>query len=57
MHMTNWIWIVVGIILGESIALSQIAIVIPKEVVDESRVTTIRHWLKNSKVDLWALIS
>ena len=53
-QLTNWVWIVVGIILSESIALSQIATAIPKEVAAESRVTTIRRWLKNSKVDVWA---
>jgi hypothetical protein len=53
-RLTNWIWIVVGILQANSIALSQIATYIPGEVEAESRVTTIRRWLKNMKVDVWA---
>ena len=52
-QLTNWVWIIVGIILSESIALSKIATAIPKEVAAESRVMTIRRWLKNSKIDVW----
>lgn len=53
-QLTNWVWIIVGILLTESIALSQIATAIPWEVASESRVTRIRRWLKNGKVDVWA---
>lgn len=52
-QLTNWVWIIVGIILNESIALSRIATAIPQEVASESRVTTIRRWLKNDKIDVW----
>src|SRR5260370_21884042 len=54
-HLTNWIWIVVGILQANSIALSQIATHIPGEAKAESRVTTIRRWLKNFRVDVWEL--
>jgi len=53
-QLMNWIWIIVGILQAESIALSQIATHIPWEVEAESRVTTIRRWLQNVKVDVWA---
>jgi len=52
-HMTNWVWIVVGILQANSIALSRMAIHIPGEAKAESRVTTIRRWLKNFRVDVW----
>ena len=54
-HLTNWVWIVVGILQANSMALSRIAVHIPGEASAESRVTTIRRWLKNFRVDVWAL--
>jgi len=54
-HLTNWAWIVVGILQSNSVALSQIATHLPGEIKAESRVTTIRRWLKNLKVDVWSL--
>jgi hypothetical protein len=53
-QLTNWVWIVVGICLAKSIALSQIALYIPGEAKAESRVTRIRRWLMNLRVDVWA---
>jgi hypothetical protein len=53
-RLTNWMWIVVGILQADSIALSQIATYIPGEVEAESRVTMIRRWLKNMNIDVWA---
>jgi hypothetical protein len=53
-ELKNWIWIVVGILQSESIALSKIATHIPGETQAESRVTTIRRWLKNFHVDVWS---
>jgi hypothetical protein len=52
-QLTNWVWIVVGIVQANSIALSHIAIHLPGEAKAESRVTTIRRWLKNFQVDVW----
>jgi hypothetical protein len=46
-ELKNWVWIVVGILQSNSVALSQIATHIPGETQAESRVTTIRRWLKN----------
>lgn len=53
-RLTNWMWIVVGILQANSIALSRIATYIPGEVEAESRVTMIRRWLKNMNVEVWA---
>lgn len=53
-ELKNWIWIVVGILQSESIALSKIATYIPGETQAESRVTMIRRWLKNFHVDVWS---
>ncbi len=52
-HLTNWVWIVVGIVQANSIALSRIATYIPGDAQAESRVTTIRRWLMNFRVDVW----
>lgn len=52
-HLTNWAWIVVGILQSNSMALSQIATHISGEAQAESRVTTIRRWLKNFHMEVW----
>jgi hypothetical protein len=52
-HLSNWVWIVVGILQANSMALSRIAVHIPGEAKAESRVTTIRRWLQNFRVDVW----
>jgi hypothetical protein len=52
-QVTNWMWIVVGILQANSIALSKMATFIPGTAEAESRVTTIRRWLKNLRVDVW----
>jgi hypothetical protein len=53
-QLNNWVWIVVGILQAESIALSKIALHIPGGSPNEdSRVTTIRRWLKNPHIDVW----
>jgi hypothetical protein len=53
-QLTNWVWIVVGMVQANSVALSQIATHIPGDAKAESRVTTIRRWLQNFRVDVWA---
>jgi len=53
-ELNNWVWIVVGILQSNSVALSQIATHIPGETQAESRVTTIRRWLQNFHVDVWS---
>jgi hypothetical protein len=53
-QLNNWVWIVVGILQAESIALSKIALHLaggsPNE---DSRVTLIRRWLKNPHIEVW----
>ena len=44
-QVTNWIWIVVGILQSESCHLSQIANYLPMETKAETRVTLLRRWL------------
>lgn len=53
-QMTNWVWIVVGILQSNSLALSQIANHIPGDTKAESRITTIRRWLQNFQVEVWS---
>lgn len=52
-QVTNWIWIVVGILQSQSSNLSQIANYLPMETKAESRVTKIRRWLMNPHVKVW----
>jgi hypothetical protein len=54
-HLTNWLWIVVGLLLGQSPALSHIANYLPMATAAESRVTLIRRWLQNQHIDVWAV--
>ena len=53
-QVSNWLWIVVGLMQGNSPALSKLATYLPMDTNAESRVTLIRRWLKNLKVDVWA---
>ena len=52
-QVTNWIWIIVGILQSQSVNLSQIANYLPLATKAESRVTLIRRWLMNSQVKVW----
>jgi hypothetical protein len=52
-QVTNWIWIIVGILQSQSCNLSQIANYLPLETKAESRVTLIRRWLRNPQVKVW----
>ena len=54
-HLSNWLWIVSGILQSKSVALSQIAVHLPMETKAEARITRIRRWLKNSRVKVWSL--
>ena len=46
-QVTNWIWIIVGILQSQSSHLSQMANYLPMATRAESRVTMIRRWLAN----------
>jgi len=52
-QVTNWIWIVVGILQSGSMHTTKIANYLPMETQAESRVTLIRRWLKNVHVEVW----
>ena len=52
-RVTNWIWIIVGILQSQSCNLSQVANYLPLETKAESRVTLIRRWLRNPQVKVW----
>lgn len=52
-QVTNWIWIIVGVLQSQSSNLSQIANCLPMETKAESRVTRIRRWLMNPQVQVW----
>lgn len=53
-QITNWIWIVVGILQSDSCNLSKAATFLPMETKAESRVTLMRRWLMNSNVKVWS---
>jgi hypothetical protein len=53
-QVTNWIWIIVGLLQSQSAHLSQIANTLPLESKAESRVTLIRRWLMNPQVKVWS---
>jgi len=52
-QVTNWIWIIVGVLQSQSSNLSQIANCLPMETNAASRVTLIRRWLMNPQVKVW----
>jgi len=52
-QVTNWVWIVVGILQSQSSHLSQIANYLPMEAKAESRVTKVRRWLMNPHIKVW----
>jgi len=53
-QVTNWIWIVVGILQSNSCNLSKVANFLPMETKAESRVTLMRRWLMNTNVKVWS---
>lgn len=52
-QVTNWIWIIVGMLQSRSSHMTQIANTLPMETKAESRVTLIRRWLMNPQVKVW----
>ena len=50
-RISNWVWIMVGMILSHSVHLSQIAQYIPSEAEAAGRIAQIRRWLSNRFVD------
>jgi Transposase DDE domain len=54
-QLSNWLWIVSGILQSKSVALGQIANYLPMETKAEARITCIRRWLKNEAIHVWSL--
>lgn len=54
-QLTNLVWLTVCILNGCSIALSELATYLPGQADAESRVTRIRRWLMNPRVEVWEL--
>ncbi len=52
-QIANWIWIVAGLLQSSALALSPIATHLPMKTTAEARVTLIRRWLKNFRVEVW----
>lgn len=52
-QVTNWIWIIVGVLQSQSSNLSQIANYLPMKTKAGSRVTLVRRWLMNPHVKVW----
>jgi hypothetical protein len=52
-QLTNWIWVIVGVLQSQSSNLSQIANCLPMKTKAETRVTLIRRWLMNPHVKVW----
>jgi hypothetical protein len=51
-RISNWVWVIVGLILSQSVHLSQIAQHIPSEAQAAGRIAQVRRWLKNQFVDV-----
>jgi len=46
-RITNWVWVIVGLILSQSVHLSQIAQHIPSQAQAAGRIAQVRRWLSN----------
>jgi len=46
-RIANWVWVIVGLILSQSVHLSQIAQHIPSEAQAAGRIAQVRRWLSN----------
>jgi hypothetical protein len=51
-RISNWVWVIVGLILAQSVHLSQIAQHIPSEAHAAGRIAQVRRWLKNKFIDV-----
>src|SRR6266545_7184711 len=49
-RLTNWLWVIVGLIQARSVHLSQIANHIPGPALAAGRIMKIRRWLKNKHI-------
>ena len=51
-RISNWVWVIVGLILSQSVHLSEIAQHIPSEAQAAGRIAQVRRWLKNKFIDV-----
>jgi len=51
-RIANWVWVIVGLILSQSVHLSQIAQHIPSQAQAAGRIAQVRRWLSNRFVRL-----
>lgn len=51
-RISNWVWVVVGLILSHSVHLSQIAQHMPSEAQAAGRIAQVRRWLSNKFIDV-----
>lgn len=51
-RIANWVWVIVGLILSQSVHLSQIAQHIPSEAQAAGRIAQVRRWLSNRFIDV-----
>ena len=51
-RIANWVWVIVGLILSQSVHLSQIAQHIPSEAQAAGRIAQVRRWLKNKFINV-----
>ena len=51
-RIANWVWVIVGLILSQSVHLSQIAQHIPSEAQAAGRIAQIRRWLSNRFINV-----
>jgi hypothetical protein len=51
-RIANWVWIIVGLILSQSVHLSQIAQHIPSAAQAAGRIAQVRRWLANPFIDV-----
>lgn len=51
-RIANWVWVIVGLILSQSVHLSQIAQHIPSDAQAAGRIAQVRRWLKNKFIDV-----
>src|SRR5215207_8466792 len=54
-RLANWVWVIVGMILAKSVQLSAIATHIPDPTDATARITKVRRWLKNPRIDTQTL--
>jgi hypothetical protein len=53
-QLNTWVWMAVAILQAKSIALGQLVLHIPiGSAKAEYRITTLRRWLKNPRIDVW----